>query len=173
MKYISIVLAIVALVFVAVLYGKSDGNKVAYLKNSELYNQFDLKKELEIKLNNVKNQRKTILDSLMIPLKMLSEKLAIEGEKNQKEMTSFQIRKQQYIEKKKEFEEDSQRLADQYSQQIWKQINQYVKEYGKENDYSFIYGAAGDGSLMYAEDKYDITKELSDYLNSKYKGETK
>src|ERR1035437_6758618 len=140
-----------------ILYTK-ENTKTAFVKNTDLYNEFSLKKELEAKLLTVKNQRKTILDSLLLQLKLSSTEL--ENSKDEKEIRKFQLKKQAYLTKQKEFDEDSQRLAEQYSQQIWKQLNQFVNDYGKEYGYSFIHGATGDGALMYAQDKYDITKEL-------------
>lgn len=155
------------------LFYNSNKTKVAFIKSVELYNEFELKKELEIKLATVKNQRKSILDSLMLQLKMASTQLEYNKGKEDKEIKLFQIQKQDYLYKEKQFDEDNQRLAEQYSQQIWKQINQYVSDFGKENNYSFIYGASGNGAIMFAQDKYDVTKELTAYINEKYKGEKK
>jgi outer membrane protein len=109
----------------------------------------------------------------MLQLKMMSTQLEYNKGKDDKEIKLFQIRKQDYLSKEKQFDEDDQRLAEQYSQQIWKQINQYVSDYGKENNFSFIYGASGNGAIMYAQDKYDVTIELTSYINEKYKGEKK
>ena len=146
-------------------------SKVAYIKNVEVYNEFGLKKELEAKITTVKNKRKSILDSLMLQLKMYSAQIENNNGRAKNELRLFQIQKQDYLQKEKEFDEDNQRLAGQYSQQIWKQINQYVADFGKENNYSFIYGASGDGTIMFAQDKYDLTKELTVYINNKYSGE--
>lgn len=172
-KTIAIIGLFLVLSVTLYLFYTNNKSKVAYIKNVELYNEFALKKELETKLTVVKNQRKSILDSLMLQLKMASTQLEYSKEKDSKEMKLFQIQKQEYLYKEKQFDEDDQRLAEQYSQQIWKQINQYVSDYGKENNYSFIYGASGNGAIMYAQDKYDVTKELAEYINEKYKGEKK
>ena len=146
-------------------------SKTAFVKNVDLYNDFALKKELEAKLLSVKNQRKTILDSLVVQLKMMSSELEYTAKKDEVKMQQFQIRKQEYLMKEKEFDEDSERLSQQYSDQIWKQINQYVSDFGKEEGYEYIYGAIGNGAMMYAKEKNDITAELKVYINNKYKGD--
>jgi outer membrane protein len=161
-------LLILLLVAMYLLY-KGNKMKTAFVKNADLYAEFTLKKELETKLATVKNQRKTILDSLVLQLKLTATTL--QNSKDENEIKKFQINKQAYLMKEKEFNEDSDRLAEQYSDQIWKQINQYVSDFGKENGYSYIYGATGDGALMYAEDKSDITAELKTYINNRYKGD--
>jgi outer membrane protein len=64
------------------------------------------------------------------------------------------------------------KLTDEYQQKsatfervIWEKINQKVNEYGKEQGYDYIFGAKGDGSIMYASDHKDITKEIIAYIN--------
>ncbi|MBA3971201.1 MAG: OmpH family outer membrane protein [Bacteroidetes bacterium] len=157
---------------VYVIYSGST-TKTAFVKNSELYSEFELKKELEAKLTTVKNQRKTILDSLLLQLKVKSTQLGSLKNPDPDAINKFEMKKEEYLIKKNEFDEDTKQLAEQYSQQIWKQINHYVSDYGAKEDYSYIYGALGDGALMYAKDNYDITKKLIEYMNVNYKGEKK
>jgi outer membrane protein len=61
-------------------------------------------------------------------------------------------------------------MMEEYSDEIWKQINHYIKEYGKDKHYDFIYGATGTGSLMYADSTLDLTVPLVKYINEKYAG---
>jgi outer membrane protein len=149
------------------------GSRTAFVKNAELFSGFDLTKELNAKLSSVKQQRKAILDSLYLNLKMASTNLELKKEKDEKEMQHFQMQKQEYMSEQKEFDEDTERLTEQYNSQVWKQINQFVSDYGKDFGYEYIYGASGDGNLMYADEKKDITKELIEYINQKYKGDKK
>jgi outer membrane protein len=37
-------------------------------------------------------------------------------------------------------------------------VKKFIKAYGKEKGYSYIYGTGDAASVLYAEDKYDITK---------------
>ena len=50
-----------------------------------------------------------------------------------------------------------------------KDVKKFIKGYGKEKGYSYIYGTGEAVSILYAEDKYDITKEIVKLLNDKYK----
>lgn len=52
-------------------------------------------------------------------------------------------------------------------------VKKYIKDYGKEKGYTYIYGTGKNASILYAEDKYDITKEMIKLLNDKYKGTPK
>jgi len=48
-------------------------------------------------------------------------------------------------------------------------VKKFIKNYGKEKGYAYIYGSEGSSTVLYAEDKYDITKDIVKLLNDKYK----
>ncbi len=147
--------------------------KVAYIDISKTYSEFALKKKLELKLKNVEGARKMILDSLELQLNSLSaliQRMDPNDKSRDNFIQDFELRKQDFYLKQKNFTENNEATAAQYDQQIWKQINQYVKEYGEENDYEYIFGSDGTGTLMYSNEMNDITAQVKDYVNKKYKG---
>lgn len=54
------------------------------------------------------------------------------------------------------------------TQTILNDINDYVKEYGKEKGYKIIFGASGSGNIMYADEGADLTEEVLKGLNERY-----
>ena len=50
-----------------------------------------------------------------------------------------------------------------------KKVKKFIKDYGKEKGYTYIYGTGEAASILYAEDKLDITAEIVKLLNDKYK----
>ena len=51
-----------------------------------------------------------------------------------------------------------------------KEINDFVKEYAKEKGYNFVLGTSGEGgTVMYGEEKADITEDVLVQLNKAYK----
>ena len=48
-------------------------------------------------------------------------------------------------------------------------VKEYVKEYGKENNYTYIFGSNESANIMYAKDGLDITEEILEKLNESYK----
>jgi outer membrane protein len=169
-NYILLTLMVVGFIVIYFLLHKQT-TKLAYVDLATVYDEFPMKKELEAKLMNVQNARKNILDSLQIQLNAMS--MSIKSEKEVEAIQRFQIKKQEYLLKQKRFEEDNQTTTQNYSAQIWKQINQYVKDYGKNEGYTFILGTDGTGTIMYGAEEKDITKEVSKYVNEKYSGEKK
>lgn len=50
-----------------------------------------------------------------------------------------------------------------------KGMKDFIKGYGKEKGYAYIYGTGEAATVLYAEEKYDITKEIVKLINEKYK----
>jgi len=149
--------------------------KLAYVELSKIYNDFEMKKELEKEMTSVQDMRKRTLDSLELGLNMLGrtmQNFEVSGNRKgvEERMPEFEMRRQEFLQKREAFSEDNEAMSQQYAERIWKQINQYVKDFGKENGYTYIFGADGTGALMYGEEAADITAEVAKYVNERYKG---
>jgi outer membrane protein len=172
MKSLAFTLLIVNVaVAVFMIYDKMNQPKTAYVNIREVFNGFDLKKDYERKLTITKTQRQAITDSLETELKILGKKIETENGKNKDDINTFSVKRESYFQKKKIFDEDNQAQTEKYDTEIIGQLNQYIRDYGKENGYTYIYGGDGTGSLLYAEDTRNITKEMLGYVNEKYRGE--
>lgn len=161
------------IIIIAMLLASCSGNpeKTGYVELGPLYSDFNMKQELESQLTTVQNNRTAILDSLELHLNAMMNQLKSVPEPNQNDVTTFQLRQQEYHIKKEQFENETANLSGQYTEQIWQQINQYVEEFGKENGYTYIHGADGGGSVMYADESKNLTTQLTKYINNKYKGQ--
>jgi outer membrane protein len=151
-----------------VIYVKKGAPKIAYVELESVYNDFELKKELEVKITTVQNLRKNILDSLKLQLSALSNRYSVK--KDEQTAREFEARKQEYYQKEKEFTENNTRTSKSYTDQIWKQLNQYAKDYGKEQGYTYILGYDGQGALLYGQDAVNVTDAMKKYVNIRYKG---
>ena len=52
-------------------------------------------------------------------------------------------------------------------------VRDFIKAYGKEKGYDYIYGTGDAATVLYAKDTYDITKEVVKALNEKYAANNK
>ncbi len=151
------IVLILNLVIVLALAGfilfQNKEERKAYVLNQKLFEGFTGKKELEKKLNDLKSSNKKNVDSLTT---------LIQAKANEPALVQYY---QQMIQS---YELNEQQLSTKYTADIWKRINDYVAEFGKEKGYDFIFGATGDGNLMYAKDTHDVTEELVRYVNAKY-----
>ncbi|HXU25631.1 MAG TPA: OmpH family outer membrane protein [Bacteroidia bacterium] len=153
------------------IYDSMHKPKTGFIFIEEVFSGFLLKKELQGKYEKVTNSKKKILDSLEMSLKLMVAELDQEKKPEREKLIRFNVMKEDFYKKKEAFAAENQALSKQYDSQIIQQMSQYVADYGKQNGYSFIYGNDGNGALMYAEDSKNISKEVLQYINSKYSGQ--
>lgn len=127
-------------------------DKTVYVENQRIFEAFAGKRELEDKLLKFRKQSKELLDSL----KKISQTNSISNDWIQKESERITFEEQQLVQK--------------YNAEIWKEINRLVSMFGSENDYQFVFGASGNGSLMYASEGRNVTEEAIKFINAKYSG---
>lgn len=150
------------------------GEKTAYVDTTLLYNEFQMKVEYEAKLTKFQEGNRNFLDSLKMDVDIIARRIGTLGisprDTTNPLVLSYYQRKYIYQLRTDEFVDQNKKLIEEYKSQILKQINQYVQDYGSENKYTFLYGASGNGTLMYASDSKNISKEVIDYINSRYSG---
>lgn len=61
-----------------------------------------------------------------------------------------------------------QLATQQADQELLKEVNDYLKSYGKTKQYDFILGANESGSIVYAAPGRDLTQEVLRGLNQAY-----
>ena len=106
--------------------------KLAWVNLPEIYNNFEYKKELEKKYTKTEELRKKILDSMELDLKIFTRSIEAGGKTpDQNTQVQFSVKRENYLERKKIFEEDNAQMKAQFNQQILVQLNQYVRDYGK------------------------------------------
>lgn len=166
----SLIALIVLLSFVVgMVY--SNTPKMAFINLQKLYDQFELKKEMEKKLTTVQTARKNTLDSLEFRLNALSDSMKYADSKEQQKIRQqFEMQRKEYLYKDKSYTEDNENMVAQYDEQVWGQLNQYITEFGEKNNYTMVLGGDGSGSVMYAQSSLDITEKVASYVNERYKG---
>ncbi|MBT1708772.1 OmpH family outer membrane protein [Fulvivirgaceae bacterium PWU5] len=130
-------------------------DKKAFILNQRVFVSYEGTKALEAKLSTLRRSYTHTLDSMQ---QMLATS------PNTDLVGAYEDKRQQYALAEQE-------MSDKYTADIWRKINQHVSEFGKENGYDFIFGATGDGNLMFAGDAYDVTDDIIDYINQKYEGD--
>ncbi|MBI3235070.1 MAG: OmpH family outer membrane protein [Bacteroidetes bacterium] len=154
----------------AVLYLFNNNQNIKYVEEKEIFEKFEMKKKFESQLSASSSERDKVLDSVSLELKLMDQKLKSKNNQTPANIELFRMKEREYYLKKKALEEDNQRQISQYDQQIWAQLNQYISDYGKNNHIDLIIGAKGDGTVMHGSDKLNITKEVLEYCNNRYRG---
>ncbi|MEO0473300.1 MAG: OmpH family outer membrane protein [Bacteroidota bacterium] len=142
----------------------SQSPKIAHLDPSQVFSEFSLTKELQSKLSNTEQARTTILENMELRLADLNAR------RNRTNTDSIQALQIELNTKQQQFAEDHNRQTQQYNEQIWTQLNQYIQDYCEVEGYSYILGANGSGNLMGADANRDVTESLIQFVNQQYSG---
>lgn len=149
-----VVLNLLLICSLAFLYFFNRPGKTGFFYNQEVFAEFEGTVSLQKKLQDIKRADSKYLDSV--------RNLVLAG---RSDLSNFlQLRANDFARQEEE-------LNDQYTKEIWEFLNTSIKEYGALNDYEYIFGATGNGSLMYAAESNDLSKEILMFANSKYRGQ--
>lgn len=76
---------------------------------------------------------------------------------------------QNYYKLKEQEETAAKEEGDKLLQGALNQINSYIEEYSKKNDIDIVVGVTVSGSLLYGSERVDITNDIVEGLNKRYK----
>ena len=165
---LSICLLVITVIGLSVLLFKknnSTSSKQAFVISNILFQSFDGTKSLKNKVQVKETYYRSILDSLKLEISLMQENPNPQMKVRQLNLEkSYKTYYDQMMQYNNEYISSEER-------KIWTQLNQYVNEYGKSNDYKYIYGANGNGSIMYADSTLDITQQIIEFSNKKYSGQ--
>ncbi|HYH55537.1 MAG TPA: OmpH family outer membrane protein [Anseongella sp.] len=77
-------------------------------------------------------------------------------------------KQQQLAQYQQAIAQKAQEEDDKLKQQIFTEIDAYVKHYGEEHGYAYILGATNAGNIVYARKTTDLTEEILQGLNAGY-----
>ncbi|GJH40155.1 membrane protein [Capnocytophaga sp. HP1101] len=149
-------------------------DKVAFVDNSKLLNDYQEKQDIEAKLKTEIATYEKKRDSISMAFqtearafdaqsKTMAQNVA--QKKYNELMQKSQILQQHLQQEEQRLQMESQTQMDS----LLSKVKKNIKEYGKQKGYTFILGANDGGSVLYGTEKKDITKEVTEYLNSQYK----
>lgn len=135
-------------------------NKVAFVYKQELFDDFQMTKESKKAGELEYSNKKKILDSLYVKLQ------------GDIDTSTKEILMKEFIAQREEFDEFNRSFALQESDRIWERLREYTKKFAEEKGYEIILDSEKgyEGSVIFADDKIDVTKELLEFVNKKYSG---
>ena len=148
--------------------------KIGYVDNSVLINDYQEKKDIEQRLNSKIAAFQKRTDSL----RKIFQIDVNEAEIKARTMSQANIQKLSQELQQREgilsqrFQLEQQQIAQESKAQndsLIKKIKDFVKDFGSKNGYSYILGSNEGGSVMYGKDENDLTQTILDLLNEAYK----
>lgn len=163
MKYILPILLTIAVVVLGIMnYNMSQKVKnIAFVDAAYIFNNFKMKKELEVDFTKSKEFKQHQLDSLFDIVTIV--KKSGDAEKVKMIENEFMYRKNAIL-------EEQERLKVSFDSQIWNQLNGFMEEFGQQNKIDIILGANGGGSIMHGDSSLNVSQKFVDFANLKYSG---
>ena len=148
--------------------------KTAYVDTSVLMKEYTEAKDLEAKYKAQSEEKGRQLEAEINRFKQEASNFQAQAQANgqawaQQKGAELQKREQQLGYAQQALAQELQQESGKEMDSLVSGVKKFIKTYGKEKGYSYIYGTGDAASILYAEDKYDITKELVKALNDKYK----
>jgi len=138
---------------------ESLNKKTAVADAVQLFNEYDMKKELE-------GKEKVHLQVMSNQLDSISNQLRVaQALKNEAEIKRLG---EGYNYLKARLQNEYTQSNQQINEAVWKRLNPILQEYGKKKKLHLMIGANGMGTVLYNDDYYDITKDLIKYVNKRY-----
>ena len=152
--------------------------KTAYVDTSVLMKEYTESKDLEAKYKAKSEEKGRELEVEINRFKQDAANFQNQAQANgqawaQQKGAELQRREQQLGQAQQSLSQQLQQESGVEMDSLVKGVKSFIKSYGKEKGYAYIYGTGDAASVLYAEDKYDITKEIIKALNEKYKAPEK
>lgn len=148
--------------------------KTAYVDTAKLFEEYTEAKDIQAKFKSKSDEMSRELQQEMSRFKQDADYFQKNAQANGQEWAQKNGAALRQRQEKLQMAE--QGLARQLQQEMGVEsdsmisnVKKFIKTYGKEKGYTYIYGTNESGSILYAEDKFDITKEITKLLNDKYK----
>ena len=156
------------------------GMKIAYVEVDSLMTQYNFAKDytvtLEKKSNNARNTLTQKGNQLQAAVNNFQQKLNNNGFQSREQAASVQnaIQRQQNDLQTLQARLESE-LANEtakFNEALRDSLNNFLKAYNKDKKYDIILSKAGD-NILFADKKYDITQDIINGLNKRYKPSAK
>ena len=152
--------------------------KTAYVDTSKLLEEYTEAKDIEAKYKNKSTEMGRELELEIKRFKADAENFQRNAQANgqawaQQNGAALQKREQQLQYAQQSMVQQLQQEMGIEMDTLVSGVKKFIKNYGKEKGYSYIYGTGENATVLYAEDKYDITNDIVKQLNDRYKKEAK
>ena len=154
----------------------ASGMKIAYVEVDSLMTQYDFAKDYSVTLQKKSNNARNTLNqkggALQAAVNNFQQKLNNNGFTSREQAASQQaaIERQQrdLLELQARLENELASETAKFNEALRDSLQNFLKDYNKDKQFDLILSKAGDNILM-ANKKYDITNDVINGLNKRYK----
>ncbi|MBO3115246.1 OmpH family outer membrane protein [Winogradskyella sp. DF17] len=146
--------------------------KIAFIDNGKVVNEYYKKKNFELKfqakIDGFNKKADSLQQAIQVEAQLWQSRATkMNQSKAEEEYQALVQKKQMQDFQLSNEEKELQKEGQQNLDTIVKEVKAFVKDYGKSNGYTFIFGANEAGSVMYGAEANDITEAVLEQLNGK------
>lgn len=139
--------------------GTNSEGKIGFMDNVQVFEEFEMKKEYDQRMESELRIEVDQLDSLERKINtMINLQDTIE---------LFRVRKEYYV-LDQQYQQKFESLATRYTNEVNDRLNSYIKKYSEKNGYDFILGSGGQGNVMYVKEDKEVTEDLIKFINTEF-----
>lgn len=165
----------VAINLVMNIMDRKASKKIAYVRSQDLVYAYTGMKEMQLKFQEQSKGWESNLDTLKFEFQRAlneyqSQRIQLTTEEKMTRENLLRIQQNNIVQYTENIKNKSQEEEKKMLEGVLNQVNSFVEEYGKENNYDLILGTTSSGSILYGEEAIDITQELIQEINVDYEG---
>lgn len=163
----------VLIIFIS-LSSCQEQQKIGFVDNTKVVQDFQKKKDFEAsfqtKIDAFNKKADSLQKAIQLAAQLFQNRAAkMRQSKAEEEYNALLQKKQmqdyQLGNEEKALQAEGQKQIDT----LVKEVKAFIKEYGKQNGYTYILGANEAGSVLYGAEAQDLTDVILDALNNKDK----
>lgn len=165
---------ILASIILVCLFMSCQQQKIGFVDNAKLINDYQEKKDLEdklqIKINAFQKRTDSLRKTFQLEINEAELKARKMSQSDLQKLSQELQQKEQVLSQRVQFEQQQITQESQATNDsLIKKVKKFVQDYGKSNGYTYILGSNEAGSVMFGQDKNDLTQTILDALNKSYK----
>ena len=165
---------ILFLLLVALILISCNQQKIGYVDNSKLINEYQEKIDndasIQLKIQDFQRRTDSIRKAFQLEINDAEIKARKMSQSGRQELSKELQDKEQVLSQRLQFEQTQINQENRIkTDSLIKKVKEFVANYGKQNGYTFILGSNEAGSVMYGEEQYDLTELILEALNTSYK----
>lgn len=165
---------ILGLVVLVAASSCQEQQKIAFIDNGEVINDYQMKLDIEKKYENKNKTFSMRRDSIaqVYQAEVQTTQMRLSSMSPQKQQEESQMFQQKWQPVQQQMQREQQQMETMFSEEmdsVISKVNDFVEDYGEKNGYSFILGKNQAGSVVYGKEANDISEEVTKALNEAYK----
>ncbi len=147
--------------------------KIGFVDNSELINEYQEKKDVESKIkakvDAFQKRTDSLRQSFQLEIKEAELKARKMSQRAVQQLSQSLQEKEQVLSQRVQFERSQITNESQAkNDSLIKKVKSFVKNYAKTNGYTYILGSNEAGSVMYGDESNNLTTQVLKALNEDY-----